>query len=35
MVWLGMTLSCVAMTSLTNFFDREILATLYLDSSNV
>jgi hypothetical protein len=25
LVWLGMTLSCRAMTSLTDFFDRAIL----------
>jgi hypothetical protein len=34
MVWLGMTLSCGAMTSITEFFDREIFTMLYLNSGN-
>jgi hypothetical protein len=31
-VWLGMTLSCLAMTSVTKFFDRRIFTTLHLGS---
>jgi hypothetical protein len=31
-VWLGMTLSCFAMTSLTKFFDRKMVTTLHLGS---
>jgi hypothetical protein len=33
-VWMGMTLSCAAMTSLTKLFDRRVFASLYVDSSN-